>query len=122
LSKNQTFSQIVGLCLEICWFCTGHLQVVKKSNLYACYTLSDNYYKFLYKLVSDWNALLVAAHHSHARMHSRAVHHTQKPTTIICSMLQEQENNQGQGVHCKISSLLPGTNKILIVLVEAGGN
>ncbi len=38
------------------------------------------------------------------------------------SVLQEQENNQGQAVHCKMSYLLPGTNKIHIVLVEAGGN
>ncbi len=37
------------------------------------------------------------------------------------SMLQEQEHNQGRAVHCKRSYLLPGT-KILIVLVEAGGN
>jgi hypothetical protein len=39
-----------------------------------------------------------------------------------CSMLQEQEHNQGQAVHCKRSYLLPGTNKNLIVLVKAGGN
>ena len=38
-----------------------------------------------------------------------------------CNMLQEQEHNQGQVVHCKRSYLLPGT-KILLVLVEAGGN
>ncbi len=58
--------------------------VVKKSNLYASYTPPDNYYKFLAKLVSDWNTLLVAAHHSHTCiMRSRAVHHTPQPTTII---------------------------------------
>ncbi len=38
-----------------------------------------------------------------------------------CSVLQEQEHNQGQAVHCKRSYLLPVT-KNLIVLVEAGGN
>jgi hypothetical protein len=38
-----------------------------------------------------------------------------------CSVLQEQEHNQGQAVHCKRSYLLPGT-KNLRILVEAVGN
>jgi hypothetical protein len=64
LSKNQTCTQVVALYLGICGFCTRCIQVIEKSNLYASYTLSNNYYKFLAKLVNDWNALLVAEHYT----------------------------------------------------------
>ena len=43
LQKNQTCTQVVGVYLGTCGFCTGCIQVVEKSNLYAGCMLSDNY-------------------------------------------------------------------------------
>jgi hypothetical protein len=43
LLKNQTCTQVVGHYLGMCGFCTVRFRVVKKYNLYASCTPSDNY-------------------------------------------------------------------------------